>query len=1440
MTYADNAIVDMSISVPLDLWDPLAPIFVSEILVSEALATISISVDTGGGHYVGIASATVESPVPYRLYALTSVIPGVFGFVMWGSACEAGRDPVSGSFDAHEGQLLESLITRYPRSGIGGFEVSNELLSGEVLVTGSNGILAQILPIYFDDIHATVPALVFSLNPDIQTMLGPIAACDMPTESGSRTDLVTSINGVVPDQLGNVNFYFTPGYDFIYNPDGSVATDASGVPLYSTNPLINMVPTTPGELTFEDHFDFTVFCSKAVSPLIESGQQNLCNNCTTPDAGNTTGLDNADGFPIYFAGASIVGHILTVYWAFSAQGVPVVGQDPVGLQVNLVNPAIGETNPEVVGVQGVYGTPPALPGDLHPGTLDPYTPGTNGSPVYSVYYLDRTLNNGEAYTVSGNFGVLKNIPPMVPLGYPTYSSPAFTDPCVRYTVTPIPSSTSSSFQERSTSSRSSFSSMSSSSSSESSSSSFVVGPANYVMAAPPASPPKIFHSVNGVHWDETSVAAGHPNNEIVSMSWNEALGLWFYIMYGGGYIASSPDGITWTALPTLPEATPAYSGIIVLNSGTMFVQANSNSGNIYKSTDGGLTWTALPTPPWSGYFLFTMSTDGFNLVAVTQYYILFVTTSVIFWKSTDEGVTWTNPGQITGAPYAMTVRDLAYGNGTWVVVGGGSSIDLGANLYSSTDLATWTKHTTPAWSSNILKAIYGNGIWMICGGSGDYGHVRISTDLDTWVGDGNLFPGQEASAIAFASNIGVFTIATGNAVSGLIYHTVGDGVYTPTAVSAGLALSNGIWIGYGSYAGKGNPYVPPIQLSTSSSSSNSDLSSISSNSSSSNSSSSNSSSSNSSVSQSSVSDNSSSSLSSNSPSSQSSRSDSSSSNSSSSNSSSSNSSSSNSSSSNSSSSNSSSSKSSSSSSHPVTGPDVVAIAGGNSAANNKRLLSDGTWETFALTSSGIAEAVWTGTKWCAVGNSNDVFTSPDGRSWTSVTTLSGGGMNYMSADPITQVVAVILESNVVRVSTDGGTTWDANGYTPFAGISLGNENHTFVFGNRIFVTAESGGGLAYLAWADVGSLPSPGTGWNQVALAGGIPSEVTSHNGILYATGGTSGSQAIIYQSTDNGVTWTAITSNMPADGGTAYSIIWSDTLGCFLVGRAVSPYVLQSQDLATWGALGTGLVGVADGLCDVNGSVYATQRGSGIFKLNVSTSTWAVDQTGEANFTLDPKPLPWMGFWTFDNSGAPNIVTRGSLYLVDALNAAVGGNPLLTYNAAEGVNGNPANLGALGATTTATALQRNNTGRPGGGTFTSFSMMFWMRTTETPSTGFNDLFMRLTQNSDSSGISLIIYADGVYFFSPNNGPYAPITFVGDGLWHSYVWNFTGNAISVYVDGVLANTASLAVPAQPANYAMLENRRVNSGVRWFDNFGVLMRPMTAAEIAAFANGTIPS
>jgi hypothetical protein len=484
-----TGIVDASVSLSDSLVAQDARIYVMDIIVSPGLAAVNIGAEgfSGPDGSERIAVVSVEDPQAYRLYPLAGVVPGVYGYVVFGAACNSHVAPATATYSASTGALLESVVTRYSSATDSGFSVSDLALTGAVNFRGESGLVAEVVPVYFDDTKTTRLAMVLRLERNNSTMSGPVASCDMPAEVANRGDLCSSVNGITPDPNGLIHLHFWSTYDFKYNPPTplldqygnpvydshgrpvynpqagviwfnelgepqygppytDVAVDATGQPIIDvTKPVLKLLTGSGSDIVFEDFFDYRVLCSgkRKITEVPATITPNTCSNCTTQKEFSGAGLDMLDGLPVAMAGSAVWQDKLCLYWSFSPLGTPVAGNNPLQIQINMVEPfaedSEGNVLPplQVVGLSVIRGTPPALPGDLLPGEDRAITPGSLGSPVYSVYTMNRQAVEGEGFTIELlKASVLKSAPPLFPVNYPVYHSPAKKDSCTRYSRSP--------------------------------------------------------------------------------------------------------------------------------------------------------------------------------------------------------------------------------------------------------------------------------------------------------------------------------------------------------------------------------------------------------------------------------------------------------------------------------------------------------------------------------------------------------------------------------------------------------------------------------------------------------------------------------------------------------------------------------------------------------------------------------------------------------------------------------------------------------------------------------------------------------------------------------------------------------------------------------------------------------------------------------------------
>lgn len=209
----------------------------------------------------------------------------------------------------------------------------------------------------------------------------------------------------------------------------------------------------------------------------------------------------------------------------------------------------------------------------------------------------------------------------------------------------------------------------------------------------------VWTSPNGATW--TKGASG-TNNTLYQVVYGNSK---FVAVGSSGTIITSPDGITWTS--QISRTTNTLRGVAF---GNGFFMAVGYSATVVTSPDG-TTWT-LRTPN-------TIK----SLQKLRYLNNLFVT--IDYWSanilSSSDGTTW-NESNIPQANWVP--HDVAYGNNTYVVVGGYGEI------FTSPNLGTWTERTTPGATTNSLYSVTcAIGIFAAVGA---YGTIITSPDGINW------------------------------------------------------------------------------------------------------------------------------------------------------------------------------------------------------------------------------------------------------------------------------------------------------------------------------------------------------------------------------------------------------------------------------------------------------------------------------------------------------------------------------------------------------------------------------------------------------------------------------------------------------------------------------------------------------------------------------------
>jgi hypothetical protein len=297
-------------------------------------------------------------------------------------------------------------------------------------------------------------------------------------------------------------------------------------------------------------------------------------------------------------------------------------------------------------------------------------------------------------------------------------------------------------------------------------------------------------------WVSNSTA---PSNTQVRMAYGN--GLWAVTINGSSQtsgIETSPDGITWT-VRTTPASSASASWAGIFYGGGQFVAAQSGTSiSTVMTSPDGITWTARSIGASSATFREGVYADTLGLYVLVNGN---AGTNVI-WTSPD-GITWT---QRTTA--SITATGIAWGNGTLVVIGGGTWL-------TSIDGITWTTHTGTGPNGRGLA--FSNGTFAAANGTatGAAGTAYTSTNNGaTWVS--RTVPASSPSGSTWtdiAAYNGLFVLVTNTNSTTTAITTSPDGITwtqrtTPSVPAGGWACVRGGGSGRGRFITMSNGTAP--------------------------------------------------------------------------------------------------------------------------------------------------------------------------------------------------------------------------------------------------------------------------------------------------------------------------------------------------------------------------------------------------------------------------------------------------------------------------------------------------------------------------------------------------------------------------------------------------------------------------------------------------------
>ena len=260
------------------------------------------------------------------------------------------------------------------------------------------------------------------------------------------------------------------------------------------------------------------------------------------------------------------------------------------------------------------------------------------------------------------------------------------------------------------------------------------------------------------------------------------------IAYGGGRfvaggfygkMATSPDGVTWTAVANNPFAQYVVISAIAYGN-SRFVAVGSNGKMAYSSD--GITWTAVADSPFGTSWIYGIAYGDNRFVAVGNDGKMAYSTDGISWTAVEnstfgttynrigaiaygnnrfvaggdrgkmaysaDGVTWTAISA-TDSPFNYAdweIEAIAYVNGKFVAA-------AGSRIAYSVNGINWTAVTNSTFDPSAISDIaYGNNRFVAVGG---WGKMAYSADGVTWTavtGTDSTFGTSGINAIAYGNN----------------------------------------------------------------------------------------------------------------------------------------------------------------------------------------------------------------------------------------------------------------------------------------------------------------------------------------------------------------------------------------------------------------------------------------------------------------------------------------------------------------------------------------------------------------------------------------------------------------------------------------------------------------------------------------------------------------
>lgn len=199
-------------------------------------------------------------------------------------------------------------------------------------------------------------------------------------------------------------------------------------------------------------------------------------------------------------------------------------------------------------------------------------------------------------------------------------------------------------------------------------------------------------SPDGAEW--SLVDSGLPG--LAAVTYGKGL----FVAAGAGFVATSADGTTW-----LPSPFDAPRQLFAIAYGDDRFVITGGHGSVFTSSDG-VGWTSRNSGVSGATFLRGVAHGGDLFVAVGDEYDANAKGAVSTIITSPDGADWT----VRHSGASQSLSDVAYGDGTFVVIGQNETRDENGNLRGAVPIALTSRDGT-AWEMvEIAEDLWLNGV----------------------------------------------------------------------------------------------------------------------------------------------------------------------------------------------------------------------------------------------------------------------------------------------------------------------------------------------------------------------------------------------------------------------------------------------------------------------------------------------------------------------------------------------------------------------------------------------------------------------------------------------------------------------------------------------------------------------------------------------------------